>query len=147
MKKCYAFFDTVDEGRDLRGLVIECLEGSEMGRERCRHLKAGFSFADCRHGGRCIVEGLPEETIMANPSAERKIAERDETILRRLLWLRHGCGGLYGDDGEMQCGVCGIDFLRDPASLIEKRFEGAGMVMASHYYLTIYLLQIMWGYA
>jgi hypothetical protein len=34
--------------------------------------------------------------------------------LRKLLWLRHGCepGALYGDDGEMQCGKCLVDFKR-----------------------------------
>jgi len=37
--------------------------------------------------------------------------------LRELLWLRHGCKftDLYGDDGEMQCHKCNIDFLRLPA--------------------------------
>lgn len=32
--------------------------------------------------------------------------------LRRLLWIRHDnhFGALYGDDGEMQCGACGLDF-------------------------------------
>lgn len=35
--------------------------------------------------------------------------------LRELLWLRHSCNpaGLYGDDGEQQCGQCGIDFKRN----------------------------------
>lgn len=27
-------------------------------------------------------------------------------ILRRMLWLNHGHKGMYGDDGEMQCGEC-----------------------------------------
>ena len=52
-----------------------------------------------------------------------------ELILRRLLWLRHGCqfGALYRDDGEMQCGSCRIDFLRDTAEEIEARFEHLGV--------------------
>lgn len=33
-----------------------------------------------------------------------KVSELDE--MRKLLWLRHGHQGLYGDDGEMQCGKC-----------------------------------------
>lgn len=47
-----------------------------------------------------------------------------ETILRRLLWLRHGCptSALYADDNEMQCGQCKIDFKRDSAEEIQKRF-------------------------
>lgn len=44
--------------------------------------------------------------------------------LRRLLWLRHGCpfSALYGDDGEMQCHACQIDFKRDPVAHIERRW-------------------------
>ena len=36
--------------------------------------------------------------------------------LRKLLWLTHTCmesgNFLYGDDGEMQCGSCFVDFKR-----------------------------------
>lgn len=32
--------------------------------------------------------------------------------LRHRLWLSHGHTGLYGDDGEMQCSRCGVDYLR-----------------------------------
>lgn len=46
-----------------------------------------------------------------------------ENKLRRLLWLRHGCDGLYGDDGEMQCSRCVIDFKRDNVDDIIKSFE------------------------
>lgn len=44
--------------------------------------------------------------------------KKENTQLRKLLWLVHGCPSLalYGDDGEMQCN-CGnhkpIDFKRD----------------------------------
>lgn len=43
--------------------------------------------------------------------------------LRKALWLHHGCEGdaLYGDDGEMQCLSCIIDFIRMPAEIIEHR--------------------------
>lgn len=49
---------------------------------------------------------------------------RDEMILRRLLWLRHGCRplDLYGDDGEMQCSRCGLDFKRMSPQQIEEHF-------------------------
>jgi hypothetical protein len=40
-------------------------------------------------------------------------ATGDALEARRLLWLRHGHRGLYGDDGEMQCNECGVDFKRD----------------------------------
>lgn len=46
-------------------------------------------------------------------------------ILRRLLWLSHSCPshGLYGDDGEMQCHTCGIDFKRSDIKAIEVAFN------------------------
>ena len=48
----------------------------------------------------------------------------DELILRYLLWLNHGhVDCLYGDDGEMQCNKCRIDFKRDPVEDIKKRFD------------------------
>lgn len=45
-------------------------------------------------------------------------AQRENTSLRYLLWLRHGCSlaALYGDDSERQCGACGIDFQRQPVA-------------------------------
>lgn len=48
----------------------------------------------------------------------------DELILRKLLWMRHGCSGaaLYGDDGEMQCHACMLDFVRAPATTLEWAF-------------------------
>ena len=47
-----------------------------------------------------------------------------EVMLRELLWIRHGCEllNLYGDDGEMQCHKCGIDFKRDTPEQIKNRF-------------------------
>ena len=56
-------------------------------------------------------------------------AERGENkILRYYLWLRHGCSisALYGDDGEMQCGACGIDFKRLSVAEIERTFVQQG---------------------
>ena len=47
----------------------------------------------------------------------------ETTILRRLLWLYHGHSNLYGDDGEMQCGECGLDYKRDDIETIEKYFN------------------------
>jgi hypothetical protein len=44
-----------------------------------------------------------------------------EGVLRKELWLRHGHQGLYGDDGEMQCGTCGLDYKRDSAEKIAAR--------------------------
>lgn len=61
---------------------------------------------------------------------ERQTSEADvrlnnllatEQELRKLLWLNHGCpvNGLYGDDGEMQCGACMTDFKRDATEQIK----------------------------
>jgi hypothetical protein len=47
-------------------------------------------------------------------------------LLRQMLWIRHGCTGLYGDDGELQCSKCMIDFRRDPIQKIEARFFELG---------------------
>lgn len=48
---------------------------------------------------------------------------KDENLrLRKLLWLNHGHYPLYGDDGEMQCQACMVDFKRTPVELIEQRF-------------------------
>jgi hypothetical protein len=54
--------------------------------------------------------------------------EKNDLILRQLIWLNHGCDfkSLYGDDGEMQCGKCMIDFKRDPAESIRDRLVARG---------------------
>lgn len=54
----------------------------------------------------------------------------DEKTLRELLWLQHGChsAALYGDDGEMQCLACLIDFKRNTVESIEKRFYKLGIM-------------------
>ncbi len=49
------------------------------------------------------------------------MAEAD--TLRMILWLNHGHGGIYGDDGEMRCAECGIDFKHDDVSVIAERLS------------------------
>ena len=47
-----------------------------------------------------------------------------EWRFRRLLFINHSsCDGreIYGDDGEMHCHKCDIDFARDTAKEIETR--------------------------
>jgi len=48
--------------------------------------------------------------------------EMENQQLRELLWLNHGCGitALYGDDGELQCCQCVVDFKRWSVSEILK---------------------------
>lgn len=45
----------------------------------------------------------------------------DDLEIRRLLWWHHGCpqSSLYGDDGEMQCLECLLDFRRAAPADIE----------------------------
>lgn len=47
-------------------------------------------------------------------------AHEIEQELRTEYWLNHGCGlfALYGDDGEMQCGMCLLDFKRAPLEVL-----------------------------
>ena len=65
----------------------------------------------------------PEECSNSQPL--KLEYEKDNDILRELLWLRHGCEitSLYGDDGQMQCGLCMIDFKVDSAESIKNRWE------------------------
>jgi hypothetical protein len=68
-----------------------------------------------------------EEERKENIPLEAEVIEKtaEELTLRRLLWLRHGCKTyeLYGDDGEMQCTKCMIDFKRDTAVQIENKWN------------------------
>ncbi len=54
--------------------------------------------------------------------------EKENKDLRELLWIRHGCSifHLYGDDGEMQCHHCQIDFKRDSVEKISLIFTKHG---------------------
>lgn len=57
---------------------------------------------------------------MSDPDPATPSRQKDEAWaakqLRREWFLGHGCGfhALYGDDGEMQCHACHVDFLREP---------------------------------
>lgn len=65
-------------------------------------------------------------TAVGEWSNELLVKENKE--LRKLLWLRHGCeiASLYGDDGELQCGKCMIDFRRDSAESINEKWFKQG---------------------
>jgi hypothetical protein len=57
---------------------------------------------------------------------------KEELTLRRMLWLRHGDRKdhyLYGDDGEMQCNTCRIDFMRMTVDEITDRFKEIALDM------------------
>jgi len=51
--------------------------------------------------------------------------------LQRLLWLRHDPNHfsiLYGDDGEMQCGACLVDFKHMDAAEIEAHWQAMSLI-------------------
>ena len=74
------------------------------------------------HNVECDAPGV--STIKVD-TLEQSSTHDDIMLLRKLLWLRHGCSMhfLYGDDGEMQCSRCLLDFKRTPVVDIQKRFE------------------------
>ena len=74
----------------------------------CSPQRASDRFIDISTG--LIMEIIEEEIKL------------DEKVLRKLLWLKHGCSieSLYGDDGEMQCSNCLIDFKRDSIERIDQ---------------------------
>jgi hypothetical protein len=49
---------------------------------------------------------------------ERQTILAQLRLARELLFETHPCLGKYGDDGELQCGRCGIDFARDDITRI-----------------------------
>ena len=48
------------------------------------------------------------------PSTWLQLKKENEQ-LRAFFWMNHGCdsSALYGDDGELQCCMCQLDFKRD----------------------------------
>ncbi len=74
-----------------------------------------------------IVHGKPyadnwRRIVAALNAAEIRAPQPPaEDVLRQYLWLSHGHVGLYGDDGEMQCGICHVDYKRDDINLLVGR--------------------------
>lgn len=101
--------DMVIERRECHGMVYYPLE-----KHRGAITDALLAFAEKhaqRYGARKLLEGS------------------DEQILRELVWYGHGCSGaaLYGDDGEMQCAECRIDFKRDSVTEIQQRLQARNL--------------------
>ena len=64
-----------------------------------------------------VIKQLGQE--LSKATADSEMLDENKK-LRELLWLNHNkCSGLYGDDVEMQCNECRIDFKRDAANDIE----------------------------
>lgn len=73
-----------------------------------------------------LVKRLTSEIpVLANHGLWKEAADRIEDLekseraVRVHLWINHGCTGVYGDDGEMQCNNINrhgkpLDFVRMP---------------------------------
>jgi hypothetical protein len=73
-----------------------------------------------------IREQRPKAALCDEIAKRLRQAENENALLRKLLWIRHDSKhsyGLYGDDGEMQCGICLIDFKRMSAQDIENTWS------------------------
>lgn len=57
--------------------------------------------------------------------------EEIEMLLRREWWINHGHLGIYGDDGEMQCGECRVDYKRDPLERVQAACHSARLDRAA----------------
>lgn len=68
---------------------------------------------------------VPANSLFANPDVE--------ALLRREWWLNHACpvGSWYGDDGEMSCGACRLDFKRMPIEVLYERVTWARVEAAA----------------
>lgn len=75
-------------------------------------------------------------TIIEDLKEKVSALESEQRLLRTMLWFRHGCSGpaLYGDDGELQCHACMIDFKRDSIVDIETKFFTLDRMRAEKYF-------------
>jgi hypothetical protein len=88
-----------------------------------------------------------EDEVLSTPLDKRQAAEMVriaddgepadppwlvEYELRKIMWLTHGHYGIYGDDGEMQCGECipfgCYDYKNAPLADVRKAYNAACLV-------------------
>ena len=67
------------------------------------------------------------ERLARELAAAQARAEVTERLLRVEWGLRHGCPvvALYGDDGELQCSACALDFKRLPLDELREAVSAA----------------------
>jgi len=64
------------------------------------------------------------------------VSDAIEMRIREYLWLTHGHGLGYGDDGEMQCSRCEHwDYKRTPLDILVEQAHAVRieMIMVSHH--------------
>lgn len=122
------------------GAVPGCTTECAKLREEVKRLRALIetdrdSMRSALHGpsegyGRTMQQHVLTITALrdelASLRADAEAVRAENRTLRELLWSGHGHTGLYGDDGEMQCATCMIDYKRDSASEIERKRTANG---------------------
>lgn len=122
-----------------RNVTVCCGCGArcDQGWEACM---PGSFLSDGRRLCDACAEAPPSwPSVMAREKREMALAFKThflhgELAARKALWLGHGhTHALYGDDGEMQCAKCLIDFKRMTPAEIEERFQwiAAGRLMTN----------------
>jgi len=81
----------------------------------------GEIIDDITDAGYSVVD-IPDDEYINTLEYENK-------KLRKMMFFAHlGCGHVcYGDDGELQCNTCRIDFKRDSIDVIENKIIKANM--------------------
>ena len=81
-----------------------------------------------------VVESVDDDELRAAKVSREAFATgggpHDEGRILRYLLARAHDGPkhrIYGDDGELQCSACWIDFVRDSAQDIQRKLEESGM--------------------
>ena len=103
---------------------------SELHRKQYELMKADLAaMQDDRDAYKSAGDHEYVELVKTHAELVALRASQDgiELRYRRLMWLSHGHAGLYGDDGEMQCGQCKPtwDYRNDPLEEVEEQYKEA----------------------
>jgi hypothetical protein len=79
----------------------------------------------------CACDVVQRHLKMSASSADVGPTDSERRV-REGWWLNHGhpISDLYGDDGEMQCGACRLDFLRMTLAELAAHLTGDGRLHA-----------------
>lgn len=79
---------------------------------------------------RCQIEAL-----IARIEQQEETIRRLDGRYRYMMWISHGHSGLYGDDGEMQCGLCAkygcYDYKNALLAEVEAAYQKANLERAA----------------